>query len=47
MQLGLIEDETYKEIAKALGISLAAVKLRMFRGVRLLRKKLEREGVRP
>ena len=47
VQLGLIEDEPYKEIAESLGISLAAVKLRMFRGVRLLRKKLERQGVRP
>jgi RNA polymerase sigma-70 factor, ECF subfamily len=47
VQLGLIEDEPYQEIAGALGISLAAVKLRMFRGVRLLRKKLEKQGVRP
>ncbi len=47
VQLGLIEDEPYKEIAKSLGISLASVKLRMFRGTRLLRKKLEKQGVRP
>jgi len=47
VQLGLIEDEPYKEIAESLGISLAAVKLRMFRGTRLLRKKLEKQGVRP
>lgn len=47
VQLGLVEDETYKEIAESLGISLAAVKLRMFRGTRLLRKKLEQQGVRP
>ena len=47
VQLGLVEDEPYKDIAESLGISLAAVKLRMFRGVRLLRKKLERGGVRP
>src|SRR5258708_24761441 len=46
-QLGLIEEEPYQEIAEALGISLAAVKLRMFRGVRILRKKLEQQGVRP
>ena len=46
-QLGLIEEEPYQEIADSLGISLAAVKLRMFRGVRLLRKKLEQQGVRP
>jgi RNA polymerase sigma-70 factor, ECF subfamily len=47
VQLGLIEDEPYKEIAESLGISLAAVKLRMFRGTRLLRKRLEQQGVRP
>ncbi len=47
VQLALIEDEPYKEIANSLGISLAAVKLRMFRGTRLLRKKLEKQGVRP
>ena len=40
VQLGLIEEESQKEIAAALGISLAAVKLRMFRGVRILRKNL-------
>jgi RNA polymerase sigma-70 factor, ECF subfamily len=47
VQLGLIEDEPHKDIAESLGISLSAVKLRMFRGVRLLRKKLEQRGVRP
>ena len=47
VQMALIEDETYKEIADSLGISLSAVKLRMFRGTRLLRKKLEKQGVRP
>jgi RNA polymerase sigma-70 factor (ECF subfamily) len=47
VQLALIEDEPYQEIADSLGISLAAVKLRMFRGTRLLRKKLEKQGVRP
>jgi RNA polymerase sigma-70 factor (ECF subfamily) len=44
-QLRLIEDETYTEIAEALGISAGAVKLRMFRAVRVLRKKLQRLGV--
>ena len=47
VQLALIEDEPYQEIADSLRISLAAVKLRMFRGTRLLRKKLEKQGVRP
>lgn len=47
VQLGLVEHESYKEIAESLGVSIAAVKLRMFRGTRLLRKKLEKQGVRP
>src|SRR4029077_4343318 len=46
-QLGLVEDESYAEIAQALGISPLAVKLRMFRAVRLLRKKLQRWGMHP
>ena len=46
-QLGLVEDEPYAEIAQALGISPGAVKLRMFRAVRLLRKKLQRWGMHP
>jgi len=46
-QLGLIEGETYADIADAVGISLSAVKLRMFRATRILRKKLEERGVRP
>jgi RNA polymerase sigma factor (sigma-70 family) len=44
-QLGLVEDETYPEIAEALGISAGTAKTRMFRAVRLLRKKLQRLGV--
>jgi RNA polymerase sigma-70 factor (ECF subfamily) len=44
-QLGLVEDESYAEIAQALGISAGAAKLRMFRAVRVLRKKLQRLGV--
>lgn len=47
VHLGLVEDEPYDRIADALGISPSAVKSRMFRGVRLLRKKLDRMGVRP
>jgi RNA polymerase sigma-70 factor, ECF subfamily len=39
--LALIEEEPYQEIANALGISVGAVKLRVFRAVRFLRKKLE------
>ena len=45
--LALIEDRPYAEIAEALGISVTAVKLRVFRAVRLLRKNLERLGVKP
>lgn len=47
VQLGLVEDEPYNEIAGALGVSLNAVKVRMFRGVRLLRKKLLEAGITP
>jgi RNA polymerase sigma factor (sigma-70 family) len=47
VQLGLIEEEPYAVIAEALGISASAVKLRMFRAVRLLRKSLERMGEKP
>ena len=47
VQLGLVEDEPYGEIAAALGISTNAVKVRMFRAVRLLRKKLLEVGITP
>jgi RNA polymerase sigma-70 factor (ECF subfamily) len=45
--LALIEEEPYQEIADALGISVGAVKLRVFRAVRLLRKRLKQLGVEP
>lgn len=38
--LALIEEEPYTEIAQATGISVALVKVRIFRAVRMLRKKL-------
>jgi len=47
VQLTLIERESYAHVAEALGISLSAVKLRVFRATRILRKKLEQRGVRP
>jgi len=47
VQLGLVEDEPYDEIGAALGISSNAVKVRMFRAVRLLRKKLLETGITP
>jgi RNA polymerase sigma-70 factor, ECF subfamily len=43
--LALIEDEPYNEIAEAVGISAALVKVRVFRAVRMLRKKLGSLGV--
>jgi RNA polymerase sigma-70 factor (ECF subfamily) len=45
--LALIEERSHEEIAEALGTSISAVKARVFRAIRLLRKKLERSGIRP
>jgi RNA polymerase sigma-70 factor (ECF subfamily) len=45
--LAVIEELPHKEVAAALGISVAAVKLRVFRALRLLRKDLERQGITP
>jgi RNA polymerase sigma factor (sigma-70 family) len=45
--LSLVEEEPHKEVAAALGISVTAAKLRVFRAVRLLRKDLERQGITP
>jgi RNA polymerase sigma factor (sigma-70 family) len=45
--LALIEEQPYKEIAEGLGISAGAVKLRVFRALRLLRKKLKQQGIEP
>jgi RNA polymerase sigma factor (sigma-70 family) len=45
--LAVIEELSHKEVAEALGISVAAVKLRVFRAIRLLRKDLERQGITP
>ena len=43
--LALIEEQPHKEIAEALGISTGAVKLRVFRALRLLRKSLQQQGI--
>jgi RNA polymerase sigma-70 factor (ECF subfamily) len=43
--LALVEDESYNNIAEALGISVALVKVRVYRAVRMLRKKLNSLGV--
>jgi len=45
--LALIEEEPYQDIAEALGISVGAVKLRVFRALRILRKKLQQMGIEP
>jgi RNA polymerase sigma-70 factor (ECF subfamily) len=45
--LAVVEERPYKEVAEALGISVAAVKLRVFRALRLLRKDLEQQGMKP
>ena len=46
-RLALIEQQTYEEISQAVGISVGAVKSRVFRAVRLLRRKLKRMGIEP
>jgi RNA polymerase sigma-70 factor (ECF subfamily) len=45
--LAIVEELSHKEVAEALGISVAAVKLRVFRALRLLRRDLERQGITP
>ena len=45
--LALIEERPYVEIAETLGTSVGTVKSRVFRGVRRLRRELERRGIRP
>ena len=45
--LALVEDEPYDKIAEAAGISAAVVKIRVFRAVRMLRKKLQSLGLQP
>lgn len=45
--LAVVEELPQKEVAEALGISVAAVKLRVFRALRLLRKDLASQGITP
>jgi RNA polymerase sigma-70 factor (ECF subfamily) len=45
--LAVVEDQPHKVIAESLGISVTAVKLRVFRALRLLRKDLEKQGIKP
>jgi RNA polymerase sigma-70 factor (ECF subfamily) len=46
-RLALIEQQTYEEIAQAVGISVGGVKSRVFRAVRLMRRELKRMGIEP
>ncbi len=45
--LSIVEELPNKEIGEALGISVAAVKLRVFRALRMLRKDLQQQGITP
>ena len=45
--LAVVEEQPHKDVAEALGISVAAVKLRVFRALRLLRKDLQQQGITP
>lgn len=45
--LALVEEEPYQEIADSLGITVGAVKLRVFRALRHLRKALKGMGIEP
>jgi RNA polymerase sigma-70 factor (ECF subfamily) len=45
--LALVEDRPQEEVGEALGISVSAVKSRVFRATRLLRKRLRRMGFEP
>jgi RNA polymerase sigma factor (sigma-70 family) len=45
--LALVEERPYDEIAGALGTSVGAVKLRVFRAIRILRGQLNHLGLRP
>lgn len=46
-RLALIEQQPYEEIAQAVGVSVGAVKSRVFRAVRLMRRELKRMGIEP
>jgi RNA polymerase sigma-70 factor (ECF subfamily) len=45
--LAVVEERSHKEVADALGISIGAVKLRVYRALRLLRKDLSQQGITP
>jgi len=45
--LAVIEEQPQKDVAATLGISVTAVKLRVFRALRLLRRDLQQQGIMP
>jgi RNA polymerase sigma-70 factor (ECF subfamily) len=45
--LAVIEEQPQKDVAAALGISVTAVKLRVFRALRILRSDLQQQGIMP
>lgn len=45
--LALVEQESYQNIARALGISVGVVKVRVHRSVKILKRQLLQEGVHP
>lgn len=45
--LAVAEERPHKEVAEAMGITVPAVKLRVFRALRLLRKDLNQMGITP
>lgn len=45
--LALVEERSYEEIAAALGKPVGTIRTRVFRAVRILRKHLERMGMKP
>ena len=45
--LAVVEERPHKEVAEALGISVAAVRVRVFRAMRRLRKDLQQQGITP
>lgn len=45
--LAVVEERPHKEVAEALGVTVSAVKLRVFRALRLLRKDLNEREIKP
>ncbi len=45
--LAVVEEMPHRQVADELGISTGAVKVRVFRALRILRRELEREGIKP